>query len=284
VADGTRTHDKQNHNLLLYQLNYSHHKKCSAFIRFLGMNVNEVDKDERELCGVSWASRTLSFLFAKDFLEWPLNTMEEKRMKNILMALLLVLSGRVWAYGVGLSAYPMTQAQKMVSAEATAIFSDTEENSDGGVGMQVRYSHKFSPRLLADAGVGLASGDRSSRLFVGADYELYPDYMKQPRVSLKGTIERAKENGEGRSLLTLAPIVSKGFSFWGHEAFPFASLPVGLSLEGSSNTYQSMIGGTLGIMGRLPIQAMQHLTANFEINFDLKDSYNGIFFGVGYPL
>lgn len=25
VDDGTRTHDKQNHNLLLYQLNYAHH-------------------------------------------------------------------------------------------------------------------------------------------------------------------------------------------------------------------------------------------------------------------
>jgi hypothetical protein len=27
VADGTRTHDNQNHNLALYQLNYGHHNK-----------------------------------------------------------------------------------------------------------------------------------------------------------------------------------------------------------------------------------------------------------------
>ena len=26
VADGARTHDNQNHNLALYQLNYGHHK------------------------------------------------------------------------------------------------------------------------------------------------------------------------------------------------------------------------------------------------------------------
>ena len=26
VADGTRTRDNQNHNLVLYQLNYSHHR------------------------------------------------------------------------------------------------------------------------------------------------------------------------------------------------------------------------------------------------------------------
>ena len=32
VADGTRTHDDQNHNLGLYQLSYSHHRarNCSV--------------------------------------------------------------------------------------------------------------------------------------------------------------------------------------------------------------------------------------------------------------
>ena len=28
VANGTRTHDNQNHNLGLYQLSYSHRKSC----------------------------------------------------------------------------------------------------------------------------------------------------------------------------------------------------------------------------------------------------------------
>ena len=32
VTDGTRTHDKQNHNLSLYQLNYDHHKNVTVFI------------------------------------------------------------------------------------------------------------------------------------------------------------------------------------------------------------------------------------------------------------
>ena len=27
VADGTRTRDSQDHNLVLYQLNYSHHRR-----------------------------------------------------------------------------------------------------------------------------------------------------------------------------------------------------------------------------------------------------------------
>ena len=32
VADGTRTHDNQNHNLALYQLNYGHLNNGLAFI------------------------------------------------------------------------------------------------------------------------------------------------------------------------------------------------------------------------------------------------------------
>ncbi len=29
VTDGARTHDNQNHNLALYQLNYGHHRRIS---------------------------------------------------------------------------------------------------------------------------------------------------------------------------------------------------------------------------------------------------------------
>ena len=37
VADGTRTHDNQNHNLGLYQLSYSHHWKGVIVARFAGL-------------------------------------------------------------------------------------------------------------------------------------------------------------------------------------------------------------------------------------------------------
>ena len=35
VANGTRTHDNQNHNLGLYQLSYSHHRKDKNYNPFL---------------------------------------------------------------------------------------------------------------------------------------------------------------------------------------------------------------------------------------------------------
>ena len=34
VADGTRTRDSQDHNLVLYQLNYSHHRRMMRLGRY----------------------------------------------------------------------------------------------------------------------------------------------------------------------------------------------------------------------------------------------------------
>ncbi|GEM_PF-2605893 len=43
VADGTRTHDDQNHNLGLYQLSYSHRRKTKSITRFLINQPPEAD-------------------------------------------------------------------------------------------------------------------------------------------------------------------------------------------------------------------------------------------------
>ena len=42
MADGTRTHDNQNHNLALYQLNYGHHNKSLDFIVLGPFLVNRI--------------------------------------------------------------------------------------------------------------------------------------------------------------------------------------------------------------------------------------------------
>lgn len=201
-------------------------------------------------------------------------------IKHAFLALVLMtVNSLVWAYGTGYSAYPLSQKMRFITAEATGIFND-----DGGVGTQVRYTHKLTPKLILDAGAGVASGDRESRIFVGSDYELYPDYGKQPRISVRTTLARAKEFGKGKTLLTAAPTVSKGFSFWGHEAFPFFSLPIGLNLNTDSETYSSMISGNIGITGQLPWEDFDHLSGNVELQVDLKDSATALFMGVSYPL
>lgn len=201
-------------------------------------------------------------------------------MKKWALGLVVMgLSTQAWSYGIGVSTFPMMTDTKMVSAEFTGITS-----TGGGVGMQARYSQKMNSALMLDAGVGLGAGERSNRLFAGADYEILPDYMNQPRVSVKTTLSNAREFEKRRNILSLAPTLSKGFSFWGEEAYPFVALPMGLSLESGSKTYETVMALSLGMTGQLPVDGYRHLTGNVEATVDIKDAYTGIFFGVSYPI
>lgn len=203
-------------------------------------------------------------------------------MKKHFAAFLIgmtLMSSKAFAYGTGYSTFPMMADKKFVSAEMTGITS-----TGGGVGAQVRYSQKINSALLIDAGIGLSGGERANRIFAGADYELFPDYMNQPRISVKTSFSNASEFGVRRNILSVAPTISKGFSFWGEEAFPFISLPVGLSLDSDSKTYESIAHLGLGITGHLPIEGYRHLTGVFEGIVGIKDSYSGLFAGVSFPI
>lgn len=202
-----------------------------------------------------------------------------KKLLATLISGLTFFSSQVYAYGTGYSTFPMMTDKKLVSAEMTGITS-----TGGGVGAQVRYSQKLNSALLIDAGLGIAGGERTNRIFAGADYELFPDYMNQPRISVKTSFSNASEFGVRRNILSVAPTVSKGFSFWGEEAFPFISLPVGLSLDSDSKTYESIISVGLGVTGHLPIEGYRHLTGVFEGIIGLKDSYSGLFAGISFPI
>jgi hypothetical protein len=198
---------------------------------------------------------------------------------TILTPVLLLFSSSVWGYGVGYSSFPLMQDRKLISAEATGIFAN-----GSGLGMQVRYTHKVNKRTILDAGVGVSGGDRSGRLFVGADYEIFPDYNQQPRFSLKLNMENALEFEARHNIISLAPTLSKGFSFWGHEGFPFVSLPMGVNLKGENNTYKTVVSLAMGITGQVPIEGYTQLTANLEANINLRNNYSALFFGISYPL
>lgn len=191
----------------------------------------------------------------------------------------LFVSSQAMGYGVGVANFPMMTDKKWLTTEFTGI-----TNEGGGVGLQARYSQKLSHALLIEAGVGLGGGERSNRIFAGADYELIPDYMNQPRVSVKTTIANAREFDIRRNVLQVAPTVSKGFSFWGHEAYPFLSVPVGLSLETATSTYETIAAVSMGLTGHLPIEGYRDWMGNIEGQVNLKDSYTGIFFGISYPI
>lgn len=191
-------------------------------------------------------------------------------------------SSAAFGYGMGISTFPLEEDKKVLSAEVTGIVSD-----GGGLGLQARYTQKLNQVSSVDAGVGISAGERSARLFAGYDYELFPDYDIQPRTSLKAFVENSKEFGTRRNIIGIAPSVSKGFSFWGNEAFPYLSLPYGISLDGKRNQYETTLSANIGISGVIAsdyLLTTKPVTANAEMIIGLKDSFTAVFFGVGYPI
>ena len=210
-------------------------------------------------------------------------------MKNLKGLSLLTLtlsvvfgSSAAFGYGMGISTFQLEEDKKVLSAEVTGIVSD-----GGGVGIQARYTQKLNTVSSVDAGLGISAGERSARLFAGYDYELFPDYDIQPRTSIKAFVENSKEFGTRRNIIGIAPSVSKGFSFWGNEAFPYLSLPYGISLDGKRNQYETTLSANLGISGVIDsdyLLTTKPVTANAEVIIGLKDSFTAIFVGFGYPI
>ncbi|MDD0854271.1 hypothetical protein HBN50_14250 [Halobacteriovorax sp. GB3] len=202
-----------------------------------------------------------------------------KTTKVISIVAAMAASASSLAVGMGYSTFPLMSNTKMLSTEATGITS-----SGGGVGAQVRYTYKMNQMLTFDGGLALNGGERDGSIFASADYEIFPDFMNQPRVSLKAQFENSKEFETRKNSFTFAPQVSKGFSFWGKEAYPYASLPLGLKLDTKEKSYESTLSANVGINGHLPIEGYQHLLGNAEVQVDLKDSFTAFVFGVSFPI
>ncbi len=210
-----------------------------------------------------------------------MKTVKVLTIASVLIMTIGGLTSKAHAYGTGISSFPLEVETKLISAELTGITS-----TGGGLGMQARFTQKINEKGTIDAGLGISGGERSARLFAGYDIEIFPDYENQPRTSLKAFIENSKEFNARRNILGLAPTFSKGFTFWGKEAFPYISIPYGISLNGSSSTYNTTLSANIGISGVIPadVGPEKQLTANAEAIVGLKDSFSGVFFGVAYPI
>jgi len=198
----------------------------------------------------------------------------------LAVILAMLMTSTVYAYGVGLSTFPLAAQKRMVSAEATGIVSN-----GAGAGVQARYTQNLNVGTTLDIGMGLSSGDRSSRVFAGMDYELFPDYEKQPRASIKASIANAREFGQTYNIFSIAPTFSKGFSFWGREGYPYIAIPYGVSLNGDRKTYATKLDLAIGANAPMAfIEGYEKLIGNVEITAGLQNSFTAIFMGVSYPI
>lgn len=197
----------------------------------------------------------------------------------VVLILLFVFSLPAWSYGTGYSSFPLMKQAKLISAEMTGITSD-----DGGIGMQGRYTQKVTPEMTIDGGIGMSGGDRDSRIFVGADYEMFPDYEYQPRISIKAGFENAKEFKTRNNIISVSPTISKGLVVRGHEIYPYFSVPLAIRLNSDSKQYSTTINASAGATTQLPFEGYRKWMASLEATVDVKDSFTGFFAGLTFPI
>lgn len=191
----------------------------------------------------------------------------------------MILSTVATANTVGISTHPFTMKKQVITTE----FNNYMSNGTGS-GITAKYFQRVSEGISFDAGFGITDGDRANRIFMGADFGLIPDYGRQPRVSIKGMLETMDFDGERLNSFGVAPTISKGFAFWGKEAFPFVAVPVKVSLNADENTYETSTAIAAGVTGRLPMDGYENLVYNIETNMSIRNSYSSIVMGISLPI
>ncbi len=203
--------------------------------------------------------------------------MRMRKIKYLILTTAII--GQAFANDIGLSTHPFTLKNKVLSTELDYIGSN-----GSGTGVSARYFQRFSSKMNFDAGFGVNSGDRENRFFTGLDYVLYPDYGRQPRVSIKGLYSYSTEFDDKVHRIGFAPTLSKGFNISGREVFPFVSLPLQLALNSNESSFETVNKLNVGATSRMPFDGYENLTVNLEAQFDLRNSYNAIAFGIALPI
>jgi len=198
--------------------------------------------------------------------------------KAILSVLALVAAQSAYALGIGYSTFPLQKHDRLLAVESTAALSD-----GGGIGVQGRYTHKFDERTTFEGGIGMAGGNHDGSVFLTTDAMILPDYDQQPRVSVRGSIENAKEYNQRRTIFSVAPVVSKGFIAWEREVFPYVALPIGVNLNGANKSYQNTVSLSVGVNGHLPIQGKEKILANLETFLNVQNRYSGVIASLSFP-
>lgn len=152
------------------------------------------------------------------------------------------------------------------------------------MGLEVSYLTNPLEDFNFELGAGFTDGDRNSRMFAATTYELFPDFGNQPRVSIKGYIERNQFfNDITQNAVGVAPILSKGFAFNELEFFPFVALPIQFNRE--SSEYSEMATSfSFGATAPISTTRQRTINANFETNINLVNSFTGVALGVGVTL
>lgn len=201
-------------------------------------------------------------------------------MKKLLIGFIAItVSVGATASTIGVSNHPFLMKKHIFTTEY-----NNYHNAGAGMGISAKYNQRVTDGLNVDAGFGFTDGERESRFFAGADMQIIPDYGRQPKFSIKGTLETEMLDGERVNSFGAAPTISKGFVMWGKEAFPFVALPMKVSLNENEKEYDTSTALAFGMTGRLPIGGVNSLVGNIEANVSLRNSYSSLVMGVSLPI
>jgi hypothetical protein len=197
----------------------------------------------------------------------------------ISLSLLIAINTKSHATStIGLSAGPKTAAttgKSYAGAEASLDLSP-----DSGPGIGARYAYQNQENTMVDFGLSLGSGERDVNILLGATYEFFPDFGKQPALSLKGFYEISRMEKENYNILGVAPILTKGVQAYQLEVYPFVSLPIRY-IVGDKNSKGGRLSHAFTLGTLIPMKEQFHgLTLNFEAQFNLKRSFTGFVVGL----
>ncbi|MCB9094378.1 MAG: hypothetical protein H6621_04840 [Halobacteriovoraceae bacterium] len=195
---------------------------------------------------------------------------------KISSALIAIFFASTLCYGsqIGLSTHPLESNQRLLNTEYVGKVSHGSAS-----GIQARYMQTFHERFSAEGGFRVFQEDVTT-YFAGATYEVYPDYGNQPRISLKGFYERERIDAVDYNNFGVAPIISKGFSFWGYPGYPYMAIPIKLSLDEDTEEYDMVTSLSLGISAELPFEGFENVLGNIEGNVDISGSYSYVSMGI----
>ncbi len=163
--------------------------------------------------------------------------------------------------------------QKQAAGELQFITS-----GDDGINFIGRFDTGFDDEsnLRFEGGIG------TTDFFLGAylKWVPYPDFDKQPATGVTFGAQYGHLESENDVAVRAIPFVSKNF-FSDHGSYsPYFSLPVAFSTYGEGNSLP--IQAVLGSRYRHP--DFEHCDFNFELGFDLNDSFSYVSLGAVFPV
>ncbi len=254
MADGTRTHDNQNHNLALYRLNYGHHKRA----HFYRVAVQKVKKS----------------LKTKACLTRSTPCADNKIMRKTLVLMgLVAFTPVIHAQQVGTTSMPLTGSGRL-GVEAGGYL-----NRGAGSGMLARYIGALDSETAFEVGLGGATGAHGARALGMFRRRLMAEDMTWPSLAMRGGFESyGDESSRRRNAVGGGPLLSKGFAASGQEFYAFLHPTAKIGLEDDSNEFVWVNEAALGVNTLLPTETA--MVASLEMNVGLTNAASSLMVGI----